>query len=53
LKPAIADLKENAGASLVLAGSRYGKEVHALVAAINSALGAFGKTVDLVQGDVT
>ncbi len=51
LKPAIADLKENAGASLVLAGSRYGKEVHALVAAINSALGAFGKTVDLVQGD--
>lgn len=52
LKPAIADLKENAGAALVLAGSRYGKEVHALVAAINSALGAFGKTVDLVRCDV-
>ena len=52
LKPVIEDLKENAGASLVLAGSRYGKEVHALVAAINSALGAFGKTVDLVKGDV-
>jgi MoCo/4Fe-4S cofactor protein with predicted Tat translocation signal len=48
LKPAIADLKENAGASLVLAGSRYGKEVHALVAAINNALGAYGKTIDLV-----
>ncbi len=51
LKPAIADLKENMGSSLVLAGSRYGKEVHALVAAINNALGAYGKTVDLVKGD--
>lgn len=51
LKPAIADLKENAGASVVLAGSRYGKEVHALVAAINSALGAYGETVDLVRCD--
>jgi len=50
LAPAIADLKENAGKSLVVAGSRYGSEVHALVAAINNALGAFGKTIDLVQG---
>lgn len=49
LKPAIADLKENAGESLVLAGSRYGEEVHALVAAINSALSAYGKTVELVR----
>ncbi len=51
LKPAIADLKENAGASLVLAGPRHGKEVHALVAAINNALGAYGKTIELVQAE--
>jgi molybdopterin-containing oxidoreductase family iron-sulfur binding subunit len=48
LKPAIKDLKENSGSSLVLAGSRYGKEVHALVAAINHALGAFGSTIEWV-----
>jgi MoCo/4Fe-4S cofactor protein with predicted Tat translocation signal len=49
LKPAIKDLKDNAGSSLVLAGSRYGKEVHALVAAINNALGAFGSTLEWVN----
>ncbi len=49
LKEAIADLKQNAGKSVVIAGSRYGAEVHALVAAINNALGAFGSTVELVQ----
>lgn len=49
LKPAIKDLKDNAGSALVLAGSRYGKEVHALVAAINNALGAFGSTLEWVN----
>ena len=54
LRPAIEDLKANAGSSLVLAGSRYGEEVHALVAAINNALGAFGKTLELVTAaDIT
>ncbi len=51
LKPAIKDLKDNAGAALVLAGPRHGKAVHALVAAINQALGAYGKTIELLQGD--
>lgn len=52
LKPAIKDLKDNAGSALVLAGSRYGKEVHALVAAINNALGAFGSTLEWVNTGV-
>ncbi|MES2505165.1 MAG: TAT-variant-translocated molybdopterin oxidoreductase [Verrucomicrobiota bacterium] len=49
LAPAIADLVDNKGKSVVLAGSRYGAEVHALVAAINNALGAYGETVGLLQ----
>lgn len=50
LNPVIDDLKKHAGKSLVLAGSRYGAEVHALVAAINNALGSFGSTIELLQG---
>ncbi|SKA99411.1 prokaryotic molybdopterin-containing oxidoreductase family, iron-sulfur binding subunit [Prosthecobacter debontii] len=49
LAPAIRDLQDNKGKSLVLAGSRYGAEVHALVAAINNALGAYGSTIALLQ----
>lgn len=51
LAPAITDLKESAGQSVVLVGSRYGVEVHSMVAAINSALDAFGKTIELLPDD--
>ena len=50
LAPAVRDLIDHKGKALVLAGSRYGAEVHALVAAINNALGAYGATVELLQG---
>jgi len=50
LAPAIRDLIDHKGKAVVLAGSRYGAEVHALVAAINNALGAYGTTVELLQG---
>ncbi len=49
IAPAVRDLIDNKGKSVVLAGSRYGAEVHALVASINSALGAYGTTIDLLQ----
>ncbi|MGV3659460.1 MAG: TAT-variant-translocated molybdopterin oxidoreductase [Prosthecobacter sp.] len=49
IAPAVRDLIDNKGKALVLAGSRYGAEVHALVASINSALGAYGTTIDLLQ----
>ena len=49
LTPATIDLLDNKGKSLVLAGSNYGAEVHALVAAINNALGAYDSTVGLLQ----
>jgi len=47
--PAVRDLIDNKGKAVVLAGSRYGAEVHALVASINNALGAYGATIDLLQ----
>lgn len=49
LAPAIRDLIDQKGKALVLAGSRYGAEVHALVAFINNALGAYGSTIELRQ----
>lgn len=49
LAPAVRDLIDNKGKSVVLAGPRYGAEVHALVAAINNALGAYGSTLILLQ----
>jgi MoCo/4Fe-4S cofactor protein with predicted Tat translocation signal len=49
IAPAVRDLIDNKGKSLVLAGSRYGAEVHALVASINNALGAYGSTIELLQ----
>jgi MoCo/4Fe-4S cofactor protein with predicted Tat translocation signal len=49
IAPAVHDLIDNKGKAVVLAGSRYGAEVHALVASINNALGAYGSTIDLLQ----
>lgn len=49
LAPAVRDLIDHKGNALVIAGSRYGAEVHALVAAINNALGAYGSTVELLE----
>lgn len=45
------DLQSNSGRALVLCGSRYPKELHQLVAAMNVALNAFGadKPAKLVQ----
>jgi MoCo/4Fe-4S cofactor protein with predicted Tat translocation signal len=51
LAPAIRDLIDHKGKALVLAGSRYGAEVHALVASINQALGAYGSTIELRQAN--
>jgi Fe-S-cluster-containing dehydrogenase component len=49
IAPAVRDLIDNKGKALVLAGARYGAEVHALVASINNALGAYGSTIELLQ----
>lgn len=49
LAPAVRDLIDHKGNALVIAGSRYGAEVHALVAAINNALGAYGSTIELLE----
>ncbi len=49
IAPAVRDLIDNKGKAVVLAGSRYGAEVHALVASINNALGAYGSTIELLQ----
>ncbi|WP_395717336.1 TAT-variant-translocated molybdopterin oxidoreductase [Prosthecobacter sp.] len=49
IAPAVRDLIDNKGKSVVLAGSRHGAEVHALVASINNALGAYGSTIELLQ----
>ena len=43
-----ADLLAHKGASLIVAGSHLPAEVHALVYALNEALGAVGSTVDFV-----
>jgi molybdopterin-containing oxidoreductase family iron-sulfur binding subunit len=51
VKVAADDLKNFQGKAVVLTGSGYGAEVHALVAAANQALGAFGTVIDLVKPD--
>ena len=43
-----ADLTSNRGTSVVVAGSHLPAEVHAIVHAINDAIGAIGQTVNLV-----
>jgi molybdopterin-containing oxidoreductase family iron-sulfur binding subunit len=45
--PLVADLKANAGKSIVVAGDHQPASVHALALAINNALGNVGKTVTL------
>lgn len=44
-----ADLAENKGECLVLAGSHLSPAVHAIAYAINAALGNFGNTIDFVE----
>jgi molybdopterin-containing oxidoreductase family iron-sulfur binding subunit len=46
----VADLLANRGESLVVAGSHLPDEVHAVVYAINEALGSFGSTLDFIPG---
>ncbi len=43
------DLQAHKGEALVVAGSQQPAAVHAMVAAINDKLGAFGKTADLLN----
>jgi molybdopterin-containing oxidoreductase family iron-sulfur binding subunit len=49
LKVLAQELKANSGRAVVIAGRRQPPEVHALVAKINDALGAPGKTLDYVE----
>lgn len=45
----VADLQANNGHSVVLLGSRYGKELHDLAHLINQKLGSYGKTLKALQ----
>lgn len=45
------DLESNPGAGLIVAGPSQPPEVHAMVAAMNAAIGAVGKTVSYVPMD--
>src|SRR5690606_19277956 len=49
LEALAADLADNAGASLVIAGERQPPAVHALAHAMNDALGNAGTTVEYTQ----
>jgi molybdopterin-containing oxidoreductase family iron-sulfur binding subunit len=49
LKVLVAELKQNKGKSVVIAGRRQPPEVHALVARINDAIGATGQTLEYVE----
>ncbi len=44
-----ADLQAHRGEAAVIVGERQPRAVHALVCAINEALGAFGRTMDIVR----
>lgn len=50
IQAAADDLAEKKGASLVVAGSQHAPELHLLTIAINQALGAFGKIIEVKQG---
>jgi len=52
IKECAADLVSAKGEALVLAGQRYGREVHLVVAAINKALGAYGTHIKTVRHDL-
>ena len=49
IAPMVEDLKAASGKSLVMAGLQQSADVHALVAAINEKLGAFGKTLSVLN----
>ena len=49
LDPLVADLQRAGGSALVLAGDRQPPAVHAMVFAINQALGAVGSTVNFID----
>lgn len=51
IEEAAKDLKASTGKAVVLAGNSLPAAVHILVAAINSALGAFDGIIELKQGD--
>jgi len=53
LKAVAKDLLENKGSSIIIAGRRQPKEVHALVHALNHALGNIGKTINVFSIDKT
>jgi len=46
IKVLVEELQQNKGRAVVIAGRRQSPDVHALVARINSALGAIGQTID-------
>ncbi len=48
IEAAVRDLKQHRGAALVVAGDNQPPVVHALAHAMNDALDAFGKTVELI-----
>ena len=51
LSAAADDLAASPGKSLVVVGGSQPKEVHLLAAAMNAALGAFGATIKVLQGE--
>jgi len=48
IRECVADLKKHSGKALVVAGPHQPVEVHQLAAAMNQALGAYGKTIDVI-----
>ncbi|WP_459869987.1 TAT-variant-translocated molybdopterin oxidoreductase [Halomonas shantousis] len=48
LEPLVADLRQHAGAALVVPGDQQPPAVHAIAHAINQRLDAYGRTVDFV-----
>ncbi|MEM9017189.1 MAG: 4Fe-4S dicluster domain-containing protein, partial [Verrucomicrobiota bacterium] len=49
IKECALDLVENKGKAIVLPGSRQGRELHLVVAAINQALGAYDSLIEVVD----
>ncbi len=49
VKECVKDLKAHAGQAVVIVGDDQPVEVHELVAAINQALGAYGKTIEVID----
>ena len=51
LAPAVRDLIDHKGNAVVLLGSRHSAQAHALVSAINHALGALGNCLEVLAAD--